>query len=687
MISLFYFSITLQPVDRILFEFDFDQMEMIAGDFVVFKWYYLILFVLPPLYWITFRHCKSKKLSAPVIWTGLIFFILSLFFGVQVNSNQYLHSKLGQNKTYYFFSSFMTAEHEKEMSLASSIRAFQKNEGKSFSSVKHPLLYEASNLDPLEPFFNLQRDSPPNFVFIIVESLSSSFSGRNATEISYTPFLDSLSDHSIYFENALATGERTFAVLPSILGSLPHGRKGFTHQKHGYPKANSLLKWLIQNGYHSTFNYGGHARFDYMDLFLKEHELHEVYDREEFNYEGTSVKTSIDPVPFGISDRDLMSEVYERQKNRTLSPYIDIVLTLSSHYPFVVEDQKRYIKQVRTILNQSGANNRLIKKHKKYLKEFSTLKYTDDVLKNYFKKRKTSKDHDNTIYVILGDHMMTDIPHPSNLEKYRSPMMIYSPLLKRTKRIKAVNSHLDVAPSFYQLLKEKYPFDALEYIHWIGEPFDTVASFQSQRTLLFMRNERQYKDFLHKDQFISEGESFNVNTKLNIEESKVDEGTASLMRAYKKIHVYTVVENMIIPENKGQIFAKGKTALYRLNDSTEFQNIFIDSLPTDYNAISVTMNLSLDQGWVKSNELIDESQPLLIFTLKRGEETYFWKRIDLELIDKPIESPRRINFNIRNNLEFNMVEGDQISIYFWNTSGEQTTFNTIIHNIELHGNE
>lgn len=687
MISSFYFSITLQPLDKILFEFDLSQAEMIAGDFVVFEWYYLLLFLIPLTYWFIFRITGLKKITTPALWIGSISVVLSVIFGLQVNTDRYLHSKLSQNKTFYFLSSFWDSENANYISLESSILSYQKNENKSFSSIKYPLLQEPSKENSLQPFFYLNDEKPPNIVFIIVESLSSSFSGQNANEISYTPFLDSLSDHSIYFENALSTGERTFSVLPSVLGSLPHGRKGFTHEKHGYPKSNSLLTWLVKNGYHSSFNYGGHARFDYMDLFLKEHDLHEVYDRIEYNYEGTSLKTSFDPVPFGISDLQLMREVYGRQKNHQHAPFLDIILTLSSHYPFVIEDQEKYIQEVKNILKLSEANDSVKRKHSKYEKEFSTLLYVDDVLRKYFIQRKSEKDHDNTIYIILGDHMMTDIPHQSNLEKYRSPLMIYSPLIKRSKRIKAVNSHLDIAPSIYQLIKEKYSFEDLKHIHWLGAPFDTTESFQSKRTLLFMRNERKYKDFLNKDQFISEGESYQIDSNLNISKSKTNKHSQLLFNAYKNIHLQTVQKNRIIPESEGKILSQRESIELKITENNEFSNILAEKLNYDIKSLGLHMNISLGQGWKKSDTFPDESQPLLIVALKREGENYFWKRIDLELDKKPIEKIRRIHLNIKNNLEFEMKKGDELNVYFWNNSKGKNPFFTTLYNIEVHGNE
>ncbi len=685
MISTFYFSITLRPLDSILFAFDFSQIKMITGDFVVFKWYYLTLLTLPFLYWIVFRLIRSIQNTRLIAWSGLIFVISALLFGIQIKSDQYLHSEITTNKTYHFFYSFCNTDEDTQLSIERSVIAFQKNENKNFTSLKYPLLHEVERQNPLKPFLALDDNTPPNFVFLIVESLSSSFSGRNAKEISYTPFLDSLGDHSLYFENSLATGERTFAVLPSLLGSLPHGRRGFTNEKHGFPSANSLLKWLVANGYHSSFNYGGHARFDYMDLFLKDHDLQKIYNREEYNYEGTNLKTSIDEVPFGISDKQLLNEVYARQNSNKHSPYIDIILTLSMHYPFIVEDQDGYIKEVQDIIRKSNASDEIKLKHNKYLKEFSTVKYTDDVLKAYFNKRKSSTDHKNTVYIILGDHMMTDIPHWSSIEKYRVPLIIYSPLLARTKTIRAVNSHLDIAPSIYELIKQQYPFRAIENAHWLGEPFDTIKEYRNQRTILFMRNDRKYKDFLHKDYFSSDGKYFHLEPNLELSKTNRIDDSELLFRAYKTIHTYTVSKNMIRPDDHGKVLYTDEKFRIDITDSSEFHNLFSQALPYNMNGLNLLVDLSFGRGWKRSKSTSDESQPMLIVSIKRGEQNYLWKKINLELVEKSIGEIRNIKFNIKNNMEFELKKGDEISLYFWNISKDQITFETTVHKIELSG--
>jgi hypothetical protein len=78
---------------------------------------------------------------------------------------------------------------------------------------------------------------------------------------------------------------------------------------------------------------------------------------------------------------------------------------------------------------------------------------------------------------------------------------------------------------------------------------------------------------------------------------------------------------------------------------------------------------------------------MLIISIKRGKQNYLWKKINLELVDKQIDDTRNIKFNIKNNIEFEMKKGDEISLYFWNISKDQTTFETNVHKIELRGNE
>ncbi|MEX2484824.1 MAG: sulfatase-like hydrolase/transferase, partial [Brumimicrobium sp.] len=300
--------ITLEPIGSTLFEFDPDQMGMVASNFVIFKWYYLLLLLPPFVYFLFLRVFRNNKLFNLIAVIFLVASVGAISFDFQIKQagEGYRSGDLIQNKTYFLITSLLEKSNYENLSSYEKaiVRYQQLEKNKAFINQEFPFIHKRSNKNTLAPFFDL-KETPPNIVFIIVESLSSSYSGKNADEISFTPFLDSLEEHSIYFENMLATGERTFSVLPNVIGSLPHGKKGFTNTKNSFPTHISLANWIFENNYEGAFYYGGYARFDHMDLYMNHEGFDPIFDRKEYNYEGKDVKTSIDPVPFGVGDREL----------------------------------------------------------------------------------------------------------------------------------------------------------------------------------------------------------------------------------------------------------------------------------------------------------------------------------------------------------------------------------------------
>jgi uncharacterized sulfatase len=131
----------------------------------------------------------------------------------------------------------------------------------------YPFLRIDSTQDVLGNFFN-KSPQKPNIVFLLVEGLGRAFTGKGAYLGNYTPFIDSLSQKFV-LEQFLSEGGRTFAVLPSILGSLPFGKSGFNDLGNNMPVNNSLIGIMKRAGYHTAFYYGGDSKFDNMKLFLQ----------------------------------------------------------------------------------------------------------------------------------------------------------------------------------------------------------------------------------------------------------------------------------------------------------------------------------------------------------------------------------------------------------------------------------
>jgi uncharacterized sulfatase len=679
LISLFYFTMTLELLGSTIFQFSWDQASIILENYFIFKWYYLLLPFPVLLYFLFIRLINFKK-DRLVFYLLLAAGIPSLLMGLQIERENGSFSEVSKNKAIYFVHSVLFNQKEERNSVfPEDVAFYQKTTNPKLQSQDYPLYHSTDQENTLKPFFDL-KETPPNIVFLVVESLSSSFSGPEADEISYTPFLDSLSEFSLYFDNSLATSERSFAVLPSMLGSLPHGKAGFTNNKAGYPNNETLATWLFSNGYQGDFHFGGYARFDYMDLFMNNQGFKNIYDRKEYNYEGTGLQTSIDSIPFGIPDKQFLQSVIEKTKERKSSaPFMDVYLTLSMHYPYMIEDHNAYYEKVRKVIAASKAGENTKKKHLKYVAEFATFLYTDDALNAYFHEQKKLKAHENTIYIILGDHMMGEIPQGSHIEKYRSVLMIYSPLLKKATHFKGVNSHLDIAPSFYTLLQEKYKYPELDSVSWLGKAFDTSRVFQSNRDILFMLNDRRTENILHNNHYYSKGKLYKLGDRLSITEIKNDENEkllANLLAASTIVHDEVVSNNILIPYKSDLEVLETINKKLEIDDKVEYSSIYSTILVKPYKEIIFDINLKLVKGWTQDEE--DENHPILVCSIKRGEESIFWDKLDLKLADMPIEKDRQLNYLVKSNMDFDLLPGDKVSLYFWNKNMSKTKYEALL---------
>ncbi|HLW29545.1 MAG TPA: sulfatase-like hydrolase/transferase [Brumimicrobium sp.] len=676
-ISLLYFTMTLELLGDTIFQFSHEQAKIIYNNYFTIEWYHFLLPLPIIIYLLSIRLLPNKS-SNLFLYSLLFIGVGAVLLGLQINRENGSFTELPRNKTIHFLNSVYNSNRSKLNSLKpEDIEFYQNTINPQLKNSKYPLYHSINKDNTLGPYFNL-KNTPPNIVFLVVESLSSSFSGPNADEISYTPFLDSLALKSLYFDNSLATSERSFAVLPSMLGSLPHGKNGYTNNTVGYPNNESLATWLFNNGYIGDFHFGGYARFDYMDLFMNNQGFKNIYDRKEYNYEGTGLKTSIDSIPFGVPDKLFLRNVIEKNNQRkTNVPYIDVYLTLSMHYPYIIDNHEKYYAKVKKTIEQANVNESIKRKHKKYVAEFATFLYTDDALRWYFNERKKSKEHQNTIYIILGDHMMGEVAQSSPIEKYRSALMIYSPLLNSVKIIKGTNSHLDIAPSLHNLLYEKYNFPALESVSWLGQPFDTSSTFQNNRNVLFMLNNREVKDMLHNEYYLSNGKLYTIGDRLKLTPSKNENQKKvleNLLLVSQLLHDEVVAQNLLIPSqsNLEQVAIINKEV--NIDKHSEYIGLYDTVLNQPYEEFLFELTLKLSGNWNENKE----DDPRLVYVVKRNDENVTWGFVDLNLSERNIYKTQEYKFLIKNNLEFKLLPKDEVAVYFWNKSLSEKSYKAIV---------
>lgn len=265
-------------------------------------------------------------------------------------------------------------------------------------------------IEEAEQLFKLERKiksfkkyRSKNVVVLIMESF-----GKEYLDAGYMPFLDSLKNEGLYFENAYANGKRSVDAVPSILASIPDlGLKSFIYSKHAGSNINSLPKELKKKGYNTAFFHGGRNgtmsfdKFAYLSGFDQYYGFNEYPNKED--YDGT---WGIYDEPFLMNFKKELDAYSKKGK-----PFFTTFFSLSSHHPFALPEQYEGVFE-----------NGTHPIHK-------TLQYSDMALKKFFEAASKEKWYKNTLFVITADH--TSIPqipfYYSALGMYRIPLLFIDP--------------------------------------------------------------------------------------------------------------------------------------------------------------------------------------------------------------------------------------------------------------------
>ncbi len=418
-----------------------------------------------------------------------------------------------------------------------------------YTDVNYPFLHEDNSPDVLSNFFNTDGQQP-NFVLIITESLGKGYSGENAYLGSFTPFLDSLARHSLYWENFLSTGGRTFAVLPSLIGSLPFGERGFLEMGDSMPPHFSLINYLKKYGYKVNFFYGGDSRFDMMEKYLRKVKIDVLIDEKNFGNNYRKMPASGKGFSWGYGDKELFKRSFDVLNLNDQKNQLNIYLTLSMHSPFLVENMDYYRKKFDRITDQLRIKPEVKSKVKMYKDILACVLYTDDAFREFFEEYKKRDDYKNTIFIITGDHRMPEIPIITQIDRFHVPFMIYSPLLKRAAKFSSVSSHFDLTPSLLPFLSKNYGMEKINQSTFIGTGLDTARELRNIHSYPLMRNKNELLDYLYKDYFYSDRKLYRIIDNLGLvpsEEKSMEDVIGNEFLDFKKRNEILIRTKKLIP--------------------------------------------------------------------------------------------------------------------------------------------
>lgn len=517
LILIQYFETSLLPLGAEFYGYSFKEIKTTvqASGGLEFIQLFSIILTLPIS---IFLNQIFNRTRIP-IWLYVFFFIPGILFYLSVLPGRPESNDFQTESGYYLalnkldFFTFKSINYFKEKKQG----AGMISENASRNSIIKLNRPSSKDRDVLGNFFE-EFPSTPNIVIIIVEGLGRAYSGPNAYAGSFTPYLDTLSKNSIYFDNFLSNQGRTFGVLPSVLASLPMIENGILTHKKSIPNHLSLISLLKKNGYYTSFFYGGDASFDNMENFLIQNKIDTIIQGKSFERKYRRMKGVGNKFSWGFMDQDLFKKSFDVVDKIENKPRLDIYLTLSTHDPFLINNQSYYLNKFHQILDSSKIAIVEKERSRQFEIPYSTFVAFDEALEYYINRYKKNKARfENTIFLITGDHRIPETPIASRLDRFHVPLVIYSPKLKKGSRIASISSQLDICPTLISFLRDNYKLNLPEEVHWMGSTLDTNKEFSCKKNILLMRNKNEIVDYVSKLKMYSNNELFNLYPLLDME--------------------------------------------------------------------------------------------------------------------------------------------------------------------------
>ncbi len=296
-------------------------------------------------------------------------------------------------------------------------------------------------VQPIHKPDSVQAMNKKNIVIFILESFSKEFTGLSGKK-SYTPFLDSLMQYSLVFENAYANSFQSAKAIPAILAGIPGWMdQAFMTSSYANNKINSFASLLQKEGYVSSFYHGATNGSMSFDVFVKNAGYHHYFGRKEYNNEKDFDGS------WGIWDEPFLQRAALEIKH-TPQPFHAAIFNINSHQPYTIPE-----KYVPT-LKEDG------------LAIYTALRYADYAIGQFFATASQEAWFMNTIFVFAADHcspMASNEFYAEKIGKFQIPMFIYDPSQQvfKPQKIKSVAQQIDILPTILHTLYYPHPYYAL----------------------------------------------------------------------------------------------------------------------------------------------------------------------------------------------------------------------------------
>lgn len=316
-----------------------------------------------------------------------------------------------------------------------------------------------------------------NIIAIQVESLDNNVIHHIVDDKPIMPFLNHLTQHSIYFSKIFAqhtsvggTSDAEFCVLTS---QYPLGHKG-TFFAIGLERLPAIPVIMNNNKYTTLAFHGNSGSFFNRKQGLLNLGFQQTYFKKDF--------TINDPDKWhALKDMGFLLQVQQNLADID-TPYFAYILTLTSHTPFDLIDEKDYVSEY-------PAEDPVVKNY------LNSMAYVDSALEKFITT--IHQIDPNSLIILFGDHC-ANINEPEyasysikGLEPI--PFFILDPMNQSNKVISVAGTTIDFGPTLFDYLGIDIP----EF--WQGK-----SLFDKHNKNTFILNSPYYFDRQNNMQKISD---------------------------------------------------------------------------------------------------------------------------------------------------------------------------------------
>lgn len=446
-----YYQITLKRTTAAIFQQFAHEVNLpeLVFRFLIEYWYVDLLAV-SFIVLLIYLHNKIEVKPAPNqnIWkyTGLQFVLMAVtvYLTIVGIRGGFKHST--RPITLSNASAYITKPNERAIVLNTPFAIFR--------TLKKNALQEQqyfSSQQEQEKIFTAYHSGKPdsvmnkkNVVVFILESFGTEHIGALNKDIDgykgYTPFLDSLIDHSYTFKYSFANGRKSISGMPSVLASIPSLVAPFILSHYSGNNINSLASTLGSKGYSTAFFHGASNGSMGFDAFANQAGFGAYFGKNEFNnndhYDGI----------WGIWDEEFF-QYFNTEMGKMKQPFFAALFSVSSHHPFILPEKHKD------------------KFPKGTLKIHKNIGYTDYSLRRFFDEAKKSEWYSNTIFVLTADHASTYsdmLKYKTSLGTFTVPIIFFDPDNKQLTGIDqtTIVQQNDIMPTVLSMLNYPEPYIA-----------------------------------------------------------------------------------------------------------------------------------------------------------------------------------------------------------------------------------